>query len=349
MIEIQIFDSVLVKELDYFINGQMDVKMVGDSIIAVSSIKSPAVSFFKVSGEQRKWIASGDYPIGSFQPSNFDASQYPIIYLLDMKSESILIFDVEKQEFLRKIRINFPENMQVKFVGSKFLKLESGYMIELASSLFDNLDPNYYNKSEQLIYLFDNEGKVQPKSFLEYPKVFKELKGSLKPLNYLQFATTDNSMLFTFPHDRTIKRFEKENFGKLIEEIPLPQSKYFKYQLLSADQIISFQDIFNSGEGSTTKIPSNHYFNKIIEKGNKIFITTWMNNNEDYPNNLTYSNLLVYHKDKNKWYETSNPRNILDIGMLAGVINDTLYFYEGSLMKHDEKYIKRAVLKQIED
>jgi hypothetical protein len=31
--------------------------------------------------------------------------------------------------------------------------------------------------------------------------------------------------------------------------------------------------------------------------------------------------------------------------MLAGVVNDTLYFYEGSLMKSDEKYIKRAVLK----
>ncbi len=46
---------------------------------------------------------------------------------------------------------------------------------------------------------------------------------------------------------------------------------------------------------------------------------------------------------------TSNPRNILDIGMLAGVVNDTLYFYEGSLMKHDEKYIKRAILKPIED
>jgi hypothetical protein len=31
--------------------------------------------------------------------------------------------------------------------------------------------------------------------------------------------------------------------------------------------------------------------------------------------------------------------------MIAGVVNDTLYFYEGSLMKSDEKYIKRAVLK----
>jgi hypothetical protein len=59
--------------------------------------------------------------------------------------------------------------------------------------------------------------------------------------------------------------------------------------------------------------------------------------------------LLIYDKKGKKWSETSNPRNILDIGMLAGVVNDTLYFYEGSLMKHDEKYIKRAVLRPIED
>jgi hypothetical protein len=58
---------------------------------------------------------------------------------------------------------------------------------------------------------------------------------------------------------------------------------------------------------------------------------------------------LIYNKKEEQWSETSNPRNILDIGMLAGVVNDTLYFYEGSLMKSDEKYIKRAVLKSIEE
>jgi hypothetical protein len=55
---------------------------------------------------------------------------------------------------------------------------------------------------------------------------------------------------------------------------------------------------------------------------------------------------LVYDPKKNKWSETATPRNLLDIGMLAGVVQDTLYFYEGSLLKHDEKYIKRAVLKK---
>jgi hypothetical protein len=34
--------------------------------------------------------------------------------------------------------------------------------------------------------------------------------------------------------------------------------------------------------------------------------------------------------------------------MLAGVVNDTLYFFEGSPMKYDKKHIKRAVLRPID-
>jgi len=81
----------------------------------------------------------------------------------------------------------------------------------------------------------------------------------------------------------------------------------------------------------------------------QFLIQTWMNNQEKDKKSITISHVLVYDKEKETWSETSNPRNILDIGMLAGVVNDTLYFYEGSLMKSDKKYIKRAVLKPIEE
>jgi hypothetical protein len=74
-----------------------------------------------------------------------------------------------------------------------------------------------------------------------------------------------------------------------------------------------------------------------------------MNNGELGPRYATYCHLLIYDQKEKAWSETTNPRNLLDLGMLAGVVNDTLYFYEGSLMKHDEKYIKRAILKPIED
>jgi hypothetical protein len=104
-----------------------------------------------------------------------------------------------------------------------------------------------------------------------------------------------------------------------------------------------------NGERKKVNIPSNHYFNSIHETDKSILIQTWMNNQEKHKKSITISHVLVYDKEKETWSETSNPRNILDIGMLAGAVNDTLYFYEGSLMKSDEKYIKRAVLRPIEE
>jgi hypothetical protein len=349
LLGLEIIDSILIQETEYFINGQKEVIMLGDSLIAVSSIKSPSVGFFEIYGKQRKRIASGDYPIGSFMPSNFDATYYPIVYLLDKKSESVLVFNVITQEFIKKIRLKFPEGKEAKFVGSKFKKLESGFLIELASSIFDNYDPAYYRESGQLIYRFSEEGQTMDKSFLEYPKELKEIRGSLNPIDYLVFTAFKESWLFSFPHSQKILRYDRNDFGKLIEEIQLPKSRFFDYNLEGSEQIVSFQEMFNSGEGTDIVVPLNHYFKSIFENERQIIITTWMNNREDSPNNGTFTNLLIYTKDTEKWHETSNPRNILDIGMLAGVVNDTLYFYEGSLMKHDEKYIKRAVLRPIDD
>jgi hypothetical protein len=349
LIKVEIVDSILVQETDFFLNGQMHVSLVGDSLISVSSIKSPSVAFYHISGKQGKRIASGDYPIGSFLPSNFDASNYPIIYILDKRSESVLVFNVLTQKFIKKIRLSLPEGKEAKFVGSKFRKLDKGFIIELATSLEDNYSPEYYRKSGDLIYQFDENGQVLDNSFLGYPDEFKNIEGSLKPIDYLVYSAYKDSYLFSFPYSKKILRFDGNNFGKLIEEIPLPKSRYFDYNLIGTDQIISFQDMFNSGEGTNTIIPSNHYFKTIVENEGQIIIATWMNQREDPPNSETLSNLLVFDKDTKKWYETSNPRNILDIGMLAGILRDTLYFYEGSLMKHDEKYIKRAVLKPIEE
>lgn len=349
LLELEIIDSIEVTEKDYFLNGQKEVVMVGDSLIAVSSIKSPSVAFYHISGKQRNRIASGDFPIGSFLPSNFDASFYPIIYILDKRSESILVFNVQNQEFVKKIRIEYPEEKEAKFVGSKFKKLENGFLIELATSLYDNYDPSYYKTSGHLIYHFDENGQIMNNSFLEYPDELKNINGSLKPIDYLSSSFYNQSIIFSFPHNKRILRFDENDFGKLVEEISLPNSRYFDYQPLATEKVVSFQELFNSGEGMNIKVPSNHYFNNIFENEKQIIITTWMNNRKDPPNNVTFSNLFVYNKKNKKWHETSNPRNILDIGMLAGIVNDTLYFFEGSLMKHDEKYIKRALLKPFEE
>jgi len=47
-------DSIKLEEKDYFLNGQFHVKIIGDSLLGVSSVKSPSVAFYHVNGKQRK-------------------------------------------------------------------------------------------------------------------------------------------------------------------------------------------------------------------------------------------------------------------------------------------------------
>lgn len=347
LIKMDFVDSLLVEETNFYMNGQFNVELIGDSLIGITSYKSPSLGFYHIYGKQRKRIASGDFPVGAFLPSYFDASEYPVVYILDKKSESVLVFNVENQEFIKKIKLVLPEGKEIKTLSSKLKKLNGGYLVELASSLNNNFHPDYYRESGKLIYLFNDDGEVIENPFLEYPNEIKEIAGSLKAIDYLNFSSNKNSLLFSFPHEKKIKRFEINQFGKLIEEIPLPNSRYFDYKLKGADGIVSLLGPSTLKEQKIS-IPTNHYFGKIYENSEKIMIQSWLVGDESKGLNRT-SHLLVYDKKEEKWYETHNPKSILDIGMLAGVVQDTLYFYEGSLMKHDEKYIKRAVLKPIED
>lgn len=348
LLNLAIVDSVKVNESNFFLNSLFQVQLIGDSLLGVASYRSPGVGFYHISGAQRKRIASGDYPIGYFLPSYFDASEYPIVYILDKKSESVLVFQVEKQELIKKIKLDLPDGKEIKIMESKLKKIKDGFLVELASSEFEQINPKYYKESGKLIHFFDENGRINGDPFLEYPDVIKNIKGSLKAIDYLKLSASDESLYFAFPHEQSIKHYDAKDLEKLLEEIPLPKSRYFDFQLKGAEEVYSFEEMNKSGTPQKFDIPNNHYFNSIHEAGHLILIQTWLVADKNEGLNRK-SHLMIYNKKEEQWYETSNPRNILDIGMLAGVVSDTLYFFEGSLMQSDEKYIKRAVLRPTED
>lgn len=345
LMELEIVDSSIVSNDPFFMKATDQVTLIGDSLLAISSIRTPAVGVFRKNGEQIGYIASGDFPIGAFMPAAFDISGYPIIYILDGNSQSILVFNVDSQKFIEKLRLKLPEDKIIRTIGAKFKKIENGFLVELYSQKHDAYLPEHYRDSGNLLYTFDNNGNII-NSILEYPEVYKNQQGSISPINYFTMGDGGNSVLISFPHDKNLYRYSLN--GKRIDQIHLPPSRSFDYQLRAAERIIDFNKIM-SGEEKNSKTPDNHYFNSIHEGKNNIYIETWMKIGEGGIKTTRFSHLMVYNKKEEKWHETSNPRNILDIGMLAGVVNDTLYFYEGSLMKQDEKHIKRAVLKPIKD
>ncbi|MDX5337445.1 MAG: hypothetical protein LPK25_00345 [Cyclobacteriaceae bacterium] len=344
--ELSIVDSILVKEDHFFLNSQAEVKLIGDSLLAISSYRSPMVAIMALDGQQVVKIAPGDFPIGTFSPASFDVSEYPVVYILDKKSESVLVFNVANFELKEKIKLQLPEDKTIRFLGAKFKKLEDGFLVELNSSINDSYHPDFYRASGKQLYFFGNEGELK-NSIFEYPDEYKAVSGSLSPVAYLTLGDIGKDFVLSAPHNRKLNFYTKDGIG--MESIDLPDSKFFDYGLQGADRIVDFNEIFASSGSFKVRIPTNHYFNSIKNSEDRILIETWMNNRAEGDKNATYSHLLIYDKTTKKWLETSNPLNILDIGMLGGVVNDTLYFYEGSLMKHDEKYIKRAVLRPIKE
>lgn len=345
LLELSIIDSTLTGNELFFMNVTDQVKLIGDSLLAISSIRTPAVGIIRMNGKQVGNIASGDFPIGSFMPGSYDISDYPIVYIIDRRSQSILIFNVAFQKFIEKVRLKLPDDKIIRTIGTKFKKIESGYVVELLSQKHDAYLPAFYRESGDLLYFFDTAGIIQ-KSIVEYPEEYKTIQGSLSPANYLTMGDNNESLLISFPHQKKIFRYSLK--GEELEEIELPRSRFFDYQLKSADRIIDASQIM-SGEKVSLKTPGNNIFNSIREDEEYIYVETWMKIGEGGIQKTRFTHLMVYNKEEEKWYETQNPKGILDIGMLAGVVNDTLYFYEGSLMKSDEKYIKRAVLKPIKE
>lgn len=134
---------------------------------------------------------------------SFDVSEYPIVYIVDKKSESVLVFNAEKQEFLRKIRLQLPEDKAIRFMGAKFKKLPDGFLVELVSSAHDTYHPDFYRASGNQVYFYDNEGTVKG-STQEYPEEYRTLSGSSKPVSYLTMGDFGNDIILSFPHSRKL-------------------------------------------------------------------------------------------------------------------------------------------------
>jgi len=90
--------------------------------------------------------------------------------------------------------------------------------------------------------------------------------------------------------------------------------------------------------------PEAHYFNDFKFDQDGFVLQSIM---KDEENTLTH--FLKYDNIEEKWSESSSTSNLLNLGELAGIKNDTLIFVEASLINTDKKFIKRAILRPIEE
>ncbi len=245
LLDLVFIDSVHVLENGFFLNGQAQVKSFGDSIVGVSSVKNYAVGFINLhTGIQTGQISSSDFPEAPFFPSAFDVSEFPTLYIADRYTNSILEFNVTERKFIRKIKLQVPNEKVIKLALGEFHKTNGGFLVELTTSKVDMFHPDYYQKSGNLIYLFDTNGDSIA-SFLEFPEVLKALERTINLEAFMESTFSENSFIYSFPQEKKIKTIEGKAPFNVLAEIDLPPSRYFDYGIKGFDKVISFDDIQN--------------------------------------------------------------------------------------------------------
>ncbi|MEP1085960.1 hypothetical protein [Algoriphagus sp.] len=343
LLELIIVDSIRVNDDNNYLTGVSQVKLIGDTLIAISSHKIPSLGIVNIqTGELLFKLSEKDLMDISFLPAGFSTLDYPIIKILDKRSNSILIFDIELSSYLGKITLDIPEGKMIRHIQSIFHESKNGFIIELYPEFLDNNDLTFYKESGKVLGFFNRNG-VLISSFQDYPKELQDLKSHIAPYRSLSQNYQNDNLWVSFSTSNKISLIDIKNQKDSIDiEIPL-SSRFFDFapQLLNKKINVEFDNYLD--------YPTTHYFDLIHDGKEKLYISTWMRNNDNLKTFKVSSHLLVFDKTSNKWKETSNPLSTELIGKFVGVVNDTLYFYEGSGRLKDEKYIKRAVLKALEE
>lgn len=344
-IELEWVDSTSVIENNDFFNGASDVKLIGDSLLAVSSFLTPGVWFLDASTGAIKYRVSDrdilDIPL---YPAAFITKDFPELHILDPKQKTIFVFHIIDQTLVKKVSLTIPENKMIRTVDSFFWKNGDFFMVELFPSLLNHNRVGFYDEVDELIGIFDHNGTLIDK-FLFYPEELKELDYPITP--YQTFSQTKSnfkSLKITFPSARVILEYDSNHLGRVNEILKIPsESDFFKFIPAALEKE------FNPEFQKYWQVPNSHFFKKMVENENFFIIQTIMRDNDNLESYEAKSHLFVFDKSSKKWFESLNPMNINRMGYLAGIINDELIFFEGNQRISEEKYIKRAIFRPVED
>jgi hypothetical protein len=279
--------------------------------------------------------------------SGVDFSQYPLVFILDGITKSVYQFDLsqnanQEDKYVNKVSLEVPEGFRIMPETETFFFNGSEFIVELASTTFKS-SKDFYKNSDQFLGVFDSEGKFKFR-FLPYPESLSKLNGFLEPSKVYNsgFIKAQNQLLISFPSEREILIIDSLGNESESNKIAFPESRYFNFDLPLLPEEVS------NNMGAMKNNPAAHYFGDIKTDNKYLYIQSFMKDNKNLERWQLTSHVMKYNFQSETWSESRNPENILNLGILAGVQNDTLYFIEASLMNRNEKYIKRAVLRPID-
>lgn len=340
-LDLILIDSLEILEQNGFFLRPSSVTLINDTLVGVESIQSKGIWVFdKRSGLESFSILSNEELGISFRPTKVIWSEFPKISILDGVSKRVHQFNLEKSKGIRHINtinLRSPENVWIKpILLGVFENFGDKYFIENSTNEVSFTSNKYYELTDKFLGVYSQDGKHLD-DYILYPDQLRNLKKFIGPGKIVTTGKKNKEKLYiSFPFTKSISVFDLNNLKFDEKVIDFPDSRFFNYSIPFLDKEV------DNSIGAVEYFPVPHYFNDIKFDSKGFFLQSIMKNEINVE-----THLMKFDHKMEKWYETSKKFNLLDLGELAGVANDTLVFVDASMINKEKKYIKRAVLRTI--
>ncbi|MFN3998698.1 hypothetical protein [Algoriphagus sp.] len=346
--ELILIDSVLIEEKKGFLARPSKSTLLNDTLIAIESMQAKGIWIInRKNGKEETSLLDKSIMGVSFFISNSDWSNYPEVYILDGLSSNVYHLNLEKGKneteiIINKIPIQLPQGFSFRVFADLFWFRGNEFYIELSPDGTRQTSIDFYKKAGKFIGVFDLNGNFKYR-FLDYPPSLTNLKGFIEPTSVYSFGRLNQTeFALSFPSERHLLLMDSQD-TTAIEKISFPKSQYFEFEWPYLEEEVSHD------MAAPKLYPTPHRFGEMIFDKENLYLQSFMKDNVNFSTFTLMSHIMKYNFETKTWIESRNPKNFLDLGRFAGVLNDTLYFVEASVMNRNEKYIKRAVLKPIDD
>ncbi|WP_143962032.1 hypothetical protein [Litoribacter populi] len=336
-VNLMVVDTVKVSDELGFFQKPSKVELIADSILIASSIFNGISVYDIADGRQLNYLGlKGEYGSSLFY-SSFMVRNYPNIEILDGFKGRLWKINLDKKADMESISLAIPEGYKVKALDPVFLWRNGVYHIELVPDGVPVTHKDFYRLSGKFLGTFDLEGKFIDR-YVEYPAKLTSQGNYIYPINYHRVGGNDTNLIMSFPSENSIKMYAKDFSQKPLTEVNFPD-------FLGLDFApVLLEKEFNPRLTSVAERVEPAIFDAIMVSGEKVFISTVAKNNSDLGNLGLKTNLLIFDYEGKKWSATYPLQDFFELGKLAGIVGDTLYFFEASLVNSDEKKIYKVVV-----
>lgn len=341
--DLVILDSIEVKEIHGFFSRPSSVHLINDTLIGIESFQNKGIWVIDNRTGQEVYSILPEEENGlSFRPTKCYWAEYPEISVFDGATKRIHNFDLNNEKGKRHINsliLNTPDDLWFKpILMGIFIKKDENYYIEHSTNKVPFTSNKYFELTNHLIGIYSSEGE-HLKNYIPFPDELRNLTKFIGPGKlFTSGLSNDGDIYISFPFTKTISIFDSSNLDKPAQLIRYPDSPIFQFDIPFLETEV------DNTIGALKYYSEAHYFNDFKFDQDGFVLQSIMKGEEN-----TLTHFLKYDRIDEKWSESSSTFNLLNLGELAGIKNDTLIFVDASMINKDKKFIKRAVLRPIEE